>query len=55
MCGFYIFLVRPELPKMPPGTNVGIDVLIFFGPVFWLIALFALAAGFYWEFRRAAA
>jgi hypothetical protein len=51
---YYAFWIRPTLPKVPPGTAVGIDVRVFFGrSFFWLIALLAFAIGCYWEFRRA--
>ena len=50
---YYAFLIRPELPKLPPGTAVGLDVRVFDLPFFSLIALLAFAIGFYWEFRRA--
>jgi hypothetical protein len=51
---YYAVFIRPTLPKVPPGTAVGIDVRIFFGrPYFWLIAFLAFAIGCYWEFRRA--
>ena len=40
--------------KVPPGVTIGVDVRIFLASVvFWLVALLAFAAGFYWEFRRA--
>ena len=51
---YYVFLIRPTLPKLPPGTNVGLDLHIFHLRLFSLIALLAFAIGFYWEFRRAA-
>ena len=51
---YYAVLIRPTLPKMPPGTTVGLDVRIFDLRLFWLIALLSFAIGFYWEFRRAA-
>ncbi|PYT22127.1 MAG: hypothetical protein DMG57_36345 [Acidobacteria bacterium] len=50
---YYAFFIRPELPKVPPGTAVGLDVRVFNLPFFSLIALLAFAIGFYWEFRRA--
>jgi hypothetical protein len=50
---YYAFLIRPTLPKVPPGTGVGWDVRVFDLPFFSLIALLAFAIGFYWEFRRA--
>jgi hypothetical protein len=50
---YYALLIRPTLPKLPPGTGVGIDIRVFNLPLFCLIALFAFALGFYWEFRRA--
>ena len=51
---YYAFLIRPRLPKAPPGTLVGVNVRTIFGqPLFLLIALFAFALAFYWEFRRA--
>ena len=50
---YYAFLIRPELPKVPAGTAIGLDVRIFNLPFFCLIALLAFAIGFYWEFRRA--
>jgi hypothetical protein len=51
---YYALLIRPRLPKAPPGTLVGVKVPTVFGqPFFLLIALFAFALGFYWEFRRA--
>jgi hypothetical protein len=49
---YYAFVIRPRLPKEFDGM-VGLDVRIFLGPFFWLIALLAFAIGFYWEFRRA--
>ena len=49
---YYAFLIRPELPKLPPGTGVGLDVRVFDLPLFCVIALLAFAIGFYWEFRR---
>ena len=52
-CFYYVFLIRPDLAKLPPGTGVGFDVQIFDLPFFSLIALLAFAIGFYWEFRRA--
>ena len=51
--GYYFFAIRPTLPKMPTGEGVGIDIRVFFGPLFWVIAIVAFAAGFYWTFRRA--
>ena len=51
---YYAVLIRPTLPKVPPGTTVGLDIHIFELRLFWLIALFSFAMGFYWEFRRAA-
>jgi hypothetical protein len=51
--GCYFFTIRPTLPKMSPGTGVGIDIRVFLGPLFWVIAIVAFAAGFYWTFRRA--
>ena len=51
---YYAVLIRPTLPKVPPGTAVGLDVRVFNLPFFSLIALLAFAIGFYWEFRRAA-
>jgi hypothetical protein len=53
MYGYYFFAIRPTLPKMPTGEGVGIDIRVFFGPLFWVIAIVAFAAGFYWTFRRA--
>ena len=50
---YYVVLIRPTLPKMPPGAGVGFDVRVFDLPFFSLVALFAFAIGFYWEFRRA--
>ena len=50
---YYVVLIRPTLPKMPPGTSVGLDVRIFDLPLFSLIAVLAFAIGFYWEYRRA--
>ena len=50
---YYAFLIRPKLPKMPPGTGIGWDIRVFDLHFFWLIALLAFAIGFYWEFRRA--
>jgi hypothetical protein len=50
---YYVFLIRPRLPKMPPGTGVGLDVRIFNLPFFCLVALLAFTIGFCWEFRRA--
>jgi hypothetical protein len=49
---YYAFVIRPTIPKEFHGM-VGLDVRIFLGPFFWLIALLAFATGFYWEFRRA--
>ena len=40
-CVYYVFLIRPRLPKMPPGTGVGLDVRVFDLPFFSLIALLA--------------
>jgi hypothetical protein len=54
MYGYYFFAIRPTLPKMPPGEGVGIDIRVFFGPLFWVIALVAFATAFYWMFRRTA-
>ena len=51
---YYAVLIRPTLPKVPPGTTVGLDIQIFKLRLFWLIALLSFAIGFYWEFRRAA-
>ena len=51
---YYVFLIRPTLPKLPPGTTVGLDIRIFELRLFWLIALLSFSIGFYWEFRRAA-
>jgi hypothetical protein len=50
---YYVLLIRPTLPKVPPGTSVGIDIRVFNLPLLCLIALLAFATGFYWEFRRA--
>jgi hypothetical protein len=51
---YYALLIRPRLPKAPPGTLVGVNVRTVFGqPIFLLIALLAFALAFYWEFRRA--
>ena len=50
---YYAFLIRPTLPKLPPGTGVGLDVRVFDLPLFCVIAAIAFAIGFYWEFRRA--
>ena len=51
---YYAFLIRPRLPKAPPGTLVGVNVRTVFGqPLFMLIEFFAFALAFYWEFRRA--
>ncbi len=50
----YVLLIRPTLPKLPPGETVGLDVRIFHLRLFSLIALLSFAIGFYWEFRRAA-
>ena len=50
---YYVVLIRPTLPQMPPGTSVGLDVRVFDLPFFSLIAVLAFAIGFYWEFRRA--
>jgi hypothetical protein len=50
---YYAVVIRPRLPKLPPGTGVGLDVRVFDLPFFGLIALLAFAIGFYWEFRRA--
>ena len=48
---YFAFWIRPTLPKLPPGTSVGIDPGVFLArPIFWLLAF---AIGFYWEFRRA--
>ena len=51
---YYTCLIRPTIPKVPPGTAVGLDIRIFELRLFWLIALLFFAIGFYWEFRRAA-
>lgn len=49
-----VFWIRPTLPKIPPGTSIGMDIRIFIErPLFWLILLLAFAIAFYWEFRRA--
>jgi len=53
MFGLYFFAIRPTLPKVPPGTSVGIDIRVFFGPLFWVVTIVAFAAAFYWTFRRA--
>ena len=39
----------------PPGVEVSFDLrsVINHEPSFWLVALLAFGAGFYWEFRRA--
>jgi hypothetical protein len=50
---YYVLLIRPRLPKWPPGTGVGLDIRVFNLPLLCLIALLAFAMGFYWEFRRA--
>ena len=50
---YYAFVIRPRLPKAPPGTLVGLNVRVFNVPLFCLIAILAFAIGFYWEFRRA--
>jgi hypothetical protein len=52
MYAYYFFAIRPTLPKMPPGEGVGIDIRVFFGPLFWVFAIIAFAAGFYWTLRR---
>jgi hypothetical protein len=50
----YAFLVLPRLSKAPPGMGVVVGVRTVFGlPFFLLVALFAFALAFYWEFRRA--
>jgi hypothetical protein len=49
---YYVVSIRPTLPKIPPGTSVGLDIRIFL-PLFSLIALLAFAIGFYWEYHRA--
>jgi hypothetical protein len=49
---YYASVIRPRLPKELHGM-VGLDVRIFLGPFFWVIALLAFAIAFYWEFRRA--
>ena len=54
MYGLYFFAIRRTLPKVPPGTGVGIDIRAFFGPLFWVVAIIAFAAGSYWRFRRGA-
>ena len=46
---YYAFLIRPSLPKVPPGTAVGLDVRVFSR----LSRVLAFAIGFYREFRRA--
>ena len=51
---YYVFLIRPTLPKLPPGEGIGLDVRILNLPLFSLLALLSFAIGFYWEFRRAA-
>jgi hypothetical protein len=51
---YYLLWVRPRLPKVPPGTGVGLDVRVFLGPVFWLIGLIGFATGFLWRYRGAA-
>ena len=44
---YYAFLIRPTLPKVPPGTSVGWDMrTIFHLPVFCLVALLAFAIRF---------
>jgi len=54
MYAYFIFVARPTLPRVPLGTGVGIDARVFFRqPLFWVIALIAFAAGFYWKFQRA--
>lgn len=51
---YFVFWIRPTLPQVPPGTNVGIDIRVFIPRLsFLLIPLVAFAMGFYWEFRRA--
>ena len=51
---FFVFWIRPTLPKSPSGGSVGIDVRVFLEqPLFWLILLLSPAIAFYWEFRRA--
>ena len=43
-----------RLHPPPPGAEVAFDLRSMInGPSFWLIALFAFALCFYWEFRRA--
>ena len=47
------FVLMRKYPP-PPGTEVSFDLRAMVnGPLFWLIAVAALALGFYWEFRRA--
>ena len=54
ICGYYLFWVRPELSKVPPGTGVGVDVRLFLTPVFLLIGVIGFVAGFLWKYRVAA-
>ena len=49
----YAFLIRPTLPKLPPGALVALNIRVSNAPLLWLIALLAFALAFYWEFRRA--
>jgi H+/Cl- antiporter ClcA len=44
-----------RLHPPPPGAEVSLDLrsVINHEPSFWLVALLAFGAGFYWEFRRA--
>jgi hypothetical protein len=50
---YYALFIRPTLPKLPPGSSVGIDIRVFNLPFLCLIAILAFATGFCWEFRRA--
>lgn len=52
--GYYFFWIRPELPKVPPGAGVGVDVRLFLRPVFLLIGLIGFVAGFLWTYRAVA-
>ena len=53
----YIVILISVLLRLhppPPGAHVAFDLRSMInGLSFWLIALFAFALGFYWEFRRA--
>jgi hypothetical protein len=42
---YYALLIRSTLPKVPPGSSVGIDIRVFNLPLLCLIALLAFALG----------